>query len=295
MRIIVLLTALAFGLWPLVFVAFVPMVVAQHRVLPRRWSSLAIGIGIGGAFAVHLSPGLADGDVAIVYQLMPLYLAAIAAGIAWRSRTFQERTGHRWLAVSFPVAFTAIEFLRSSGTETFGGTSPVNHSAGVRAAAAGGGVSEADADRSAASASEENSTWARRLGTTAIVTAPPMINSTANTRKEADVMRPTDPAFPARASVNTSCATTRGTTTIRRALSQTVPMGFRSVAASRAYAVPDSWPQVPREKPSANAAIDPNVTHLRLNCAVRAIISPPLIQEDRIAAKCRPAFSQGIT
>ncbi|HET7654269.1 MAG TPA: nitrilase-related carbon-nitrogen hydrolase [Acidimicrobiales bacterium] len=111
-----------FGLWPLVFVAFVPMVVAQHRVLPRRWSSLAIGIGIGGAFAVHLSPGLADGDVAIVYQLMPLYLAAIAAGIAWRSRTFQERTGHRWLAVSFPVAFTAIEFLRSSGTETFGGT-----------------------------------------------------------------------------------------------------------------------------------------------------------------------------
>lgn len=111
-----------FGIWPLVFVAFVPMVVAQHRVLPRRWSSLAIGIGIGGAFAVHLSPGLADGEVAIVYQLMPLYLAAIAAGLAWHSRGFQERTGHRWLAISFPVAFTAIEFLRSSGTETFGGT-----------------------------------------------------------------------------------------------------------------------------------------------------------------------------
>lgn len=111
-----------FGVWPLVFVAFVPMVVAQHRILPPRWSSFAIGVGIGGAFAVHLSPGLADGDVAIVYQLMPLYLASIAAGVAWRSRWFQERTGYRWLAVSFPVAFTAIEFLRSSGTETFGGT-----------------------------------------------------------------------------------------------------------------------------------------------------------------------------
>jgi apolipoprotein N-acyltransferase len=111
-----------FGLWPLVFVAFVPMVVAQHAVLPRRLAPLAVGIGIGGAFAVHLSPGLADGEVAVVYQLMPLYVGVIAAAIAWRSRAFQERTGYRWLALSFPVAFTAVEFLRSSGTETFGGT-----------------------------------------------------------------------------------------------------------------------------------------------------------------------------
>lgn len=111
-----------FGIWPLVFVAFVPMVVAQHSVLPARLAPLAVAIGIGGSFAVHLSPGLADGDVAIVYQLMPLYVGVIAAAIAWRSRRFQERTSYRWFVVSFPVAFTAIEFLRSSGTETFGGT-----------------------------------------------------------------------------------------------------------------------------------------------------------------------------
>ena len=37
-----------YGLWPLVFVAFVPMLVAQFRVMPARWSSLAAAITIGG-------------------------------------------------------------------------------------------------------------------------------------------------------------------------------------------------------------------------------------------------------
>src|SRR5579875_853442 len=26
-----------YGVWPLIFIAWVPMLVAQHRVLPRRW------------------------------------------------------------------------------------------------------------------------------------------------------------------------------------------------------------------------------------------------------------------
>ncbi|HEY6472808.1 MAG TPA: hypothetical protein VIY26_07950, partial [Acidimicrobiales bacterium] len=37
-----------YGIWPLIFVAWVPMLVAQHRVLPRRWSWMAVAIGIGG-------------------------------------------------------------------------------------------------------------------------------------------------------------------------------------------------------------------------------------------------------
>jgi apolipoprotein N-acyltransferase len=110
------------GVWPLIFVAFTPMVVAQHRVLPRRRSFLAPAIGIGGAYAVYFSPGLRDGDVAIVFQLMPLYVAVIAALVAGRSRAFAERTSYRWLALSAPLAWTAIDFVRSTGSETMGGT-----------------------------------------------------------------------------------------------------------------------------------------------------------------------------
>src|SRR3954451_24893043 len=79
-----------FGLWPLIFVAFVPMVVAQHAVLPRRLSGLAVGVAIGGTWAVYFSWGLAEGGTALVYQLMPLYVVGIAAAIAWRSRRFHQ-------------------------------------------------------------------------------------------------------------------------------------------------------------------------------------------------------------
>src|SRR6476646_10078587 len=57
-----------FGLWPLIFVAFVPMVIAQHVVLPRRLSGLAVGVAIGGTWSVYFSWGLAEGGTALVYQ-----------------------------------------------------------------------------------------------------------------------------------------------------------------------------------------------------------------------------------
>lgn len=121
----VLLVALSFppfGLWPLIWVAFVPMVVAQHRVLPARVSGLAIGVGVGGMFAFHLSPGLADGKVAMVFQLLPLYIAAVVAALAWRSRAFHQRTGYRWFLISAPVAWVALDFLRSSSSEVLAAT-----------------------------------------------------------------------------------------------------------------------------------------------------------------------------
>jgi apolipoprotein N-acyltransferase len=119
------LVALAFppfGLWPLVFVAFVPMLVAQHRVLPARWSGLAVGVSVGGMFAYTLSPGLADGHVALVFHLLPVFIGALAAGLAWRSRGFQVRTGYRWFLVSGPVAWVAIDFLRLSAGEVAAAT-----------------------------------------------------------------------------------------------------------------------------------------------------------------------------
>ncbi|MFL5839783.1 MAG: apolipoprotein N-acyltransferase, partial [Thermoleophilaceae bacterium] len=36
-----------YGLWPLVLVGFAPIVVAQHHVLPERWSGAALALGFG--------------------------------------------------------------------------------------------------------------------------------------------------------------------------------------------------------------------------------------------------------
>ena len=54
------------NLWWLTFVAFVPMYVAQYRVLPRRWSGLAVGIAFGAyyfALFLHATSVLSMGPI----------------------------------------------------------------------------------------------------------------------------------------------------------------------------------------------------------------------------------------
>ncbi len=112
-----------FGAWPLIFVAFVPMVVAQHRVAPTRWSGVVVGLGVGAYFSGQLSMGLEQDSVAIVFQLFPLYVALIVTALAWGSRRFHERTGYRWFVLSTPLAWVALDWLRaSSPVSVSGGT-----------------------------------------------------------------------------------------------------------------------------------------------------------------------------
>ena len=113
-----------FGLWPLILVAFVPMVVAQHRILPPRWSGLAIGLGIGSYWCGQFTPGLSfsAADVSVVVQLLPLYVTIIVSALAWRSRAFQERTAYRWFLISMPLTWVGIDALRTLGNEVMGGT-----------------------------------------------------------------------------------------------------------------------------------------------------------------------------
>jgi apolipoprotein N-acyltransferase len=119
------LVAVAFppmGIWPAILVAFVPMLVAQHRVLPERWSGLGPAIGLGGMFGFHLSPGLVDGGLPVLAVLWPVLVAALVAPLFWRSRRFHEATGYRWFLVSAPVAWVALDFLRASANEVLAAT-----------------------------------------------------------------------------------------------------------------------------------------------------------------------------
>ncbi|MEY2566702.1 MAG: apolipoprotein N-acyltransferase [Actinomycetota bacterium] len=114
-----------FGLWPLIFVAFVPMVVGTHWLAPPRWGKAVIGVGIGTFIAGQLSAGLAEGQVAAVFQLMPLFFALIFMGVAFRTQGFHARTHYRWLALTTPLAWVAVDFIRASGSGVFnalGGT-----------------------------------------------------------------------------------------------------------------------------------------------------------------------------
>src|SRR5881628_2150109 len=50
-----------FHIWPLIWIAFVPALVAQHHVLPRKVSGLGLGIAVGVMFQFYMGPGLSDG------------------------------------------------------------------------------------------------------------------------------------------------------------------------------------------------------------------------------------------
>ncbi|HTW10312.1 MAG TPA: nitrilase-related carbon-nitrogen hydrolase [Acidimicrobiales bacterium] len=100
-----------YGIWPLIFVAWVPMLVAQHRVLPRRWSWVAVAIAIGGYVAGYLH-GVVDPSFAWWVACIPL-VVALGAGIgAVGARNFDEATGYVFFVFTFPLIWTALEFLR---------------------------------------------------------------------------------------------------------------------------------------------------------------------------------------
>jgi apolipoprotein N-acyltransferase len=104
-----------FGVWWLIFVAWVPMLIAQHHVLPRRWSGLAIGIGIGGYAAGYLIGVLQQpGGGAFAWWMFCIPLAAgLLAGFgSIRDRPIQEATGYVRFVIGFPLLWAAAEFLR---------------------------------------------------------------------------------------------------------------------------------------------------------------------------------------
>lgn len=100
-----------YGLWPLVFVAWVPMLVAQHHVLPKRWGWVAFGIGIGGYYAGYLH-GVVSGNFAAWGVWIPAVVGLLAGVGAIADRPMQEASGYVRFVVTGPLTWAAVEFLR---------------------------------------------------------------------------------------------------------------------------------------------------------------------------------------
>ena len=101
----------SFGnLWWLTFVAFVPMYVAQYRVLPRRLSALAVGITFGAyAFALFLNASSVLAMGLIIGVAVATGIVGLVIGIFLRP--FTERTGYRWFVVTLPLIWVTIDLV----------------------------------------------------------------------------------------------------------------------------------------------------------------------------------------
>ncbi len=102
-----------YSLWPLVFIAYVPLLLASQRVLPLRWAGLAPGIGVGGFLVVFLTALFGVNRVTWIFLLIAGLIAAISIVTAPALRSFHYRTGYRWFILYGAVDAAAIEFIRS--------------------------------------------------------------------------------------------------------------------------------------------------------------------------------------
>jgi apolipoprotein N-acyltransferase len=99
-----------YEVWPLIFVGLVPMILAQHRIMPPKLASLAYGVAIGGFFAGYFGAMFRGGGWFM--QALPLFIALFAALVSARDRAFHRRTGYRWLVLQGTAVWVGIEMIR---------------------------------------------------------------------------------------------------------------------------------------------------------------------------------------
>jgi apolipoprotein N-acyltransferase len=101
-----------YGVWPLAWVGFVPMIMAQYRILPESMSSLASSVGIGGFFWGYF--GAAFEGAVWYMRWLPALIAIAVCFASSRDRRFHERTNYRFFLLQPAVVWVGIEFIRGS-------------------------------------------------------------------------------------------------------------------------------------------------------------------------------------
>ncbi len=109
------------GIWPLVFIGFIPMYIAQYRVFPRRWSGLAVGIVF---FSWWYAALLTSSSLVPIPKIIggALVFGIIGGVIGIFLRPFTDRTGYRWFLVSLPLVWVAFDLITTNdwlGTEQY--------------------------------------------------------------------------------------------------------------------------------------------------------------------------------
>ena len=110
--VMLLLAFPPYGIWWLAWIAFVPAVFAQYRLLPAKYSSLAPAMYL----LVWLGPYLArlfGTEFGPFFTYLGVLIAVIAF-FTYRERTFIERTKYRWLVAQGVVSWVGFEMVRAT-------------------------------------------------------------------------------------------------------------------------------------------------------------------------------------
>ena len=99
-----------YEIWPLALIGFIPILVAQYRILPPKVSSLAPAIGTAVWLQGYLGPVFAPVGTFMVW------LPILAGGITFLTdrglAKFHKNTGYRWFVISGITSWAGNEMIR---------------------------------------------------------------------------------------------------------------------------------------------------------------------------------------
>jgi apolipoprotein N-acyltransferase len=101
------------NVWPLIFLAWIPMLLADYRVLPPRRAGMGSAVGIGGWLLIYLTMIFGFDASTWFMQGIAVLVAVINLLTGRGQRRFHQATGYGWF-VLFGIASTVgIEMMRS--------------------------------------------------------------------------------------------------------------------------------------------------------------------------------------
>ena len=108
-----------YNAWPLVFVAFLPLIIAQYRVMPAKLSSLAPAVMIGTWLYLYFGPSFFPGGIMLA---LPVIGAVVTLLTDKQLRGFHEQTHYRWFILNGVFNWVGFELIRTfiPGIATWG-------------------------------------------------------------------------------------------------------------------------------------------------------------------------------
>ncbi len=99
-----------FEVWPLIFIGWVPALVAQYRVMPKKLSSLPTALAIGIWLEGYLGPVFRPIGTYMVF--LPIIAVLTTFLFDLGKRKFNEATRYRWFVLEGALGWAGIEMIR---------------------------------------------------------------------------------------------------------------------------------------------------------------------------------------
>jgi len=108
-----------YNIWPLIFVAFLPLIIAQYRVMPAKLSSLAPAVMIGVWMYLYFGPSFFPGGIMLALPAIGFIINLVTEK---RLRGFHEQTHYRWFILNGVFNWVGFELIRTfiPGIATWG-------------------------------------------------------------------------------------------------------------------------------------------------------------------------------